>query len=65
VLLGYALNDAGVVVPGLMLGVLVCTLVPLVVVPSPDVGLAPSRTDDGAADVWQPDRDAVVDVPSA
>jgi hypothetical protein len=49
VLLGYGLNDAGVVVPGLMIGVLVCTLVPLVVVPSPDVGLAPSepsRTDD-------------------
>jgi hypothetical protein len=30
-LLGYALNDAGVTVPGLMLGVLICTLVPLLV----------------------------------
>jgi hypothetical protein len=29
--LGYALNDAGVTVPGLMLGVLICTLVPLLV----------------------------------
>ena len=29
--LGYGLNDAGVVVPGLMLGVLICTLVPLLV----------------------------------
>lgn len=29
--LGYGLNDAGVTVPGLMLGVLICTLVPLLV----------------------------------
>ena len=33
--LGYGLNDAGVVVPGLMLGVLICTLVPLLVERSP------------------------------
>ncbi len=31
--LGYALNDAGVVVPGLMLGVLVATLVPALLPP--------------------------------
>jgi hypothetical protein len=29
--LGYGLNDAGVTVPGLMLGVLICSLVPLLV----------------------------------
>ena len=33
-MLGYGLNDAGVTVPGLMLGVLICTLVPLLVVES-------------------------------
>ena len=33
--LGYGLNDAGVVVPGLMLGVLISTLVPLLVERSP------------------------------
>jgi hypothetical protein len=31
--LGYALNDAGVTVPGLMLGVLICALVPLILAP--------------------------------
>ena len=31
--LGYALNDAGVVVPGLMLGVFIVVLVPLLVEP--------------------------------
>ena len=34
VVLGGALNDAGIVIPGLMLGVLMCTLVPLLVHPS-------------------------------
>jgi hypothetical protein len=51
-LLGYGLNDAGVVVPGLMLGVLVCVLVPLVLVPSV------------AGEMWEPAHDGVVDVPA-
>ncbi len=58
-LLGYGLNDAGVVVPGLMLGVLVCTLVPLVVVPSPEPTAALERTAD---ELWEPAPDDVVDV---
>jgi hypothetical protein len=55
-LLGYGVNDAGVVVPGLMLGVLVCTLVPLLV-PEPSHVEPP-------AEVWEPARDGVVDVPA-
>jgi len=38
--LGYGLNDTGVAVPGLMIGVLVCSLVPLLC-----VGTAPAHAD--------------------
>jgi hypothetical protein len=43
-LLGYAVNDAGVVVPALMLGVLVCTVVPLVLEPVDRGGREPIAT---------------------
>ena len=59
-LLGYGLNDAGVVVPGLMLGVLVCTLVPLVLVPVGGAGREPAEGVQGVlerpAPLEQPDR---------
>jgi hypothetical protein len=46
-LLGYAVNDAGVVVPGLMLGVLVCTVVPLVLEPVHGAAREPVATIEG------------------
>ena len=45
--LGYALNDAGVVVPGLMLGVLVATLVPSLVSKASDPSLVVARSERG------------------